>query len=109
MAKFFGEVGYGQTEENPAGSGVWVDVITEKSYFGDVVRNSRTALSGDKINDDLSVSNSISVLADPYAYENIFAIRYVRWMGALWKVSEAEIQSPRLVLRLGGIYNGPKA
>lgn len=107
MAKFYGEVGYGETVESPVGSGVWVDVITEKLYFGDVVRNTRQVREGDKINNDLSVNNSISIVADSYALENIFAMRYVRWMGALWIVSDVDVQRPRLLLRLGGVYNGP--
>lgn len=107
MAKFYGKVGYGiSTETDP---GVWEDVITEYSYRGDVHRNTRMLNDGEKVNDDLSVSNSISIVADAFARENFFAIRYVEWAGALWKVSEVEVESPRLTLRLGGVYNGPKA
>ena len=104
MAKFFGEIGYGETVESAPG--VWTDEITEVSYFGDVVRNTRRLQEGQKINDDLSVQNSISIVADAYANEHFFAIRYIRWMGALWTVSDVEVQSPRLLLRLGGVYNG---
>jgi hypothetical protein len=105
--RFYGKIGYGQTVE--ASPGVWKDVITEFSYFGDVIRNSRRMDNGAKVNDDLSVSNSISIVADPYANDNFFAMRYVEWAGALWVVSNVEVQSPRLVLTLGGVYNGPKA
>ena len=107
MAKFSGEIGYGQQIE--MSPGVWEDVITERLYYGDVVRNTRRLQEGQKINDDLTVGNSISIVADAYASEHFFAIRYVRWAGALWKVSEIEEQSPRLLLRLGGVYNGPTA
>lgn len=106
MAKFFGKVGYGPTTVETA-PGVWNDVITEVEYFGDVVRNVRKLQSGESVNDDLSVSNSISIVADAYANEHFFAIRYVKWMGALWEVSDVEVQSPRLLLKLGGVYNGP--
>lgn len=107
MAKFFGEIGYGvSTETKP---GVWEDVITEKSYFGDVVRNTRQLRDGDKVNDDISVGNSISIVADAYANEHFFAIRYIRWAGTLWKVEDVEVKSPRLLLRLGGVYHGPTA
>lgn len=109
MAKFYGEVGYGETVEDPPESGVWVDRITEKPYYGDTVRNTRQLREGEKVNDDLSVNNSISIVADPFAYENILAMRYIRWMGALWVIAEVDVQSPRLLLRLGGVYNGPKA
>lgn len=106
MARFYGIVGYGQTVNQ--GVGVHELVITERNYYGDVVRNTRRNESGDKVNDDLSVSNSISIVSDDYANQNFFAIRYVEWAGTLWKVEDVEVQSPRLLLRLGGVYNGPK-
>lgn len=107
MAKFHGKVGYGiSTELKP---GAWEDVITERSYFGDVIRNTRQLVDGQKVNDDLAVNNSISIVADAYANEHFFAIRYVEWAGTLWTVSDVDVQSPRLLLRLGGVYNGPKA
>lgn len=107
MAKFYGVVGYGETVETPPGSGVWVDSISERSYYGDVTRNARSLQDGEYLNKEISVSNSISIVADAYAHDHIFAIRYVKWSGALWTVSEVEVQSPRLILRLGGVYNGP--
>lgn len=105
MAKFHGTIGYGITEEKA--EGVWDDVITEREYYGDVTRNTRRLLSGELVNNDLSVGNSISIVADEYANGHFFAIRYVRWAGVLWIVTEVEVQSPRLLLRLGGVYNGP--
>jgi hypothetical protein len=107
MAKFYGEIGYGESEETSPG--VWEDVITEKKYYGDVVRNTRKLQEGEKVNNDLTVGNSISIVADAYANEHFFAIRYIRWAGTLWLVSDVEVQSPRLLLRLGGVYNGPVA
>lgn len=65
--------------------------------------------SDQKVNFDLAVSNSISVVADAYANENFHAIRYIRWMGSLWIVTTVEVQRPRLLLELGGVYNGPTA
>jgi hypothetical protein len=104
--RFYGKVGYGETVESAPG--VWSDTITEVSYFGDVIRNTRQAVDGQKVNDDLTVSNSISIVADAYAIENILAMRYVEWMGVLWIVSNVEVQAPRLILTLGGVYDGPK-
>ena len=84
--------------------------ITEKSYYGDVIRNTRQVQEGEKVNEDLSVNNSISIVADAYASENFFAMTYIKWAGAYWVVSDVDAsQRPRLVLRLGGVYNGPKA
>ncbi len=105
MARYFGKVGYGETVE--IAPSVWDDRITEFSYRGDVVRNTRQLESGDKVNNDLSVQNSISIVADAYANEHFFAIRYVEWAGTRWTVTDVDVQAPRLLLRLGGVYNGP--
>lgn len=107
MAKFYGKVGYGVAAETAPG--VWEDTIVEVAYLGDVIRNTRKLREGEKVNNDLTVQNSISIVADAYANEHFFAIRYIEWMGALWTVSDVEVQSPRLLLRLGEVYNGPKA
>ncbi len=105
MARFFGRVGYGETVESAPG--VWVDEIVEYSYYGDVIRDSRELRQGENLNMDLSVQNSISIMADEYANEHFFAIRYVEWAGSLWTISSVEVQRPRLLLRLGEVYNGP--
>jgi len=109
MARFSGEVGYGETVEDPPDSGVYVDHIVEYKYYGNVVRNTRGLEPGTSVNDDISVGNSISIVADAYAREHIFAMRYIRWQGSLWKIIDVEVVRPRLLLRLGGVYNGPTA
>lgn len=106
MAKFFGVIGYGETAKTEPG--VWEDVIVEKPVYGDVLSNSRSLdESSESVNDDISVGNSLSILADAYANEHFFAMKYVKWMGSLWIVSNVKVERPRLILRLGGIYNGP--
>jgi hypothetical protein len=107
MARFFGVVGYGDSVESPDESGVWVDTVIEYSYFGDVIRNYRKLNGVETLNDDISVSNSISIVADEYAIDHFFKIKYVEWMGVLWTVSTVEVRSPRLILNLGSVYNGP--
>ena len=104
--RFFGEVGYAHSQENPSSSGVWVDVITEAEYYGDVLRNTRKIEAIEKLNDDLSVNNSISIVADEYAFQHFFEIKYVRWEGVIWTVDTVEVKSPRLILSLGSVYNG---
>jgi hypothetical protein len=90
MARFHGEVGFGSQVELAAG--VWDDVVIEKTYFGDIVRNHRKFNEGESVNDDLSLlSNSISIVSDTYANEHIFAIRYVKWAGSLWKVTDVDV------------------
>lgn len=107
MARFYGQVGYGETTESAPG--VHTDVIVEKTYYGDVVRNNRRISEGENLNGNLSVQSTISIVADAYANEHFFAIRYVKWAGVLWTVPTVEVQSPRLLLRLGEVYNGPVA
>jgi len=104
MGRFHGAVGYATSEETAPG--VWEDVITEYKYYGDVVRNIRKLQDGTDLNSDISVNNSISIVADEYARGNFYAIRYVEWAGVLWKVNTITEQSPRLILELGGVYNG---
>jgi len=104
MAKFYGEIGYGESVETAPG--VWEDVVTEYSYYGDVLRNTRQLSDGENLNSNINVSNSISIVADAYANEHFFAIRYVKWAGTLWKITDVEVKSPRLILKLGGVYNG---
>lgn len=105
MTRFFGKVGYGNTVDQ--GNGVHKLVVTERDYQGDVIRPSRRYSDDQKVNSDLSVGNAISIVADGYANNHFFAIRYVAWRGALWEVTNVDVESPRLVLRLGGVYNGP--
>ncbi len=108
MAKFHGKVGY--IEENvEIRPGVWDSVVTERPYFGDVIRNSRRIDDGTTINNDRTVGNSISIVADPYALNHFFAMEYIEWAGTLWTISNVDVQSTRLVLRLGGLYHGPTA
>lgn len=107
MARFFGEVGYGDSVENPPGSGVWKDVITEIPYQGDVIRNIRNLDSNEKVNEDITVSNSISIVADQYAVDYFANIKYIRWAGVRWTVTSVEVRAPRLILSLGRVYNGP--
>lgn len=107
MAKFYGPIGYAQQVETKPG--VWEEQIVEKFYRGDVLRNTRRLQSTDKVNDDINVGNEISIVADPFANGNFHSMRYVGFLGARWKVSNVDVQYPRLILTLGGIYNGPTA
>ena len=106
MARFSGVVGYGITVEEPEDSGNWVSKIKEVDYRGDVLRNARSLENIDKVNSDITVSNSISIVADQFAVENFLNIEYVRWSGVLWTVTNVEVRAPRLILSLGGVYNG---
>jgi hypothetical protein len=107
MAKFHGRVGFGESSE--VSPGVHADTIVEYTYYGDIIQNRRTLRQDEGLNKDLSVGNSISIVANAYARGNFFAIRYVEWAGELWNVTDVEVQLPRLILQLGEVYNGPTA
>ena len=104
MAKFYGVIGYVETSETAPG--VWVEQITERHYAGDVLKISRRWQAGESLNDNLTVSNEISIVADPFAFMHFHTIRYAEWMGAFWEISNVEVQRPRLILTIGGVYNG---
>lgn len=104
MAKWSGKIGFAvSTEKRP---GVWVNNIVERRYYGDLTRNLRRLQTSSNLNDNITIANDISILADPYAKENFHAIRYVEYMGTKWKISNVEVQYPRLILTLGEVYNG---
>lgn len=104
MAKFYGKIGYASTVETKPG--VYEEQIVERSYYGDLIRNTRRLQSSDKVNDDINISNEISIVADPYATNNFHTMRYAIFMGTKWKISNVEVSYPRLILTLGGVYNG---
>ena len=109
MAKFFGKIGLVWTQEEPRDSGVWVEKSKEAECYGDVNRVVRRWDAGQKVNDDITVNNEISILADPFVMKNIPWIHYVIWNDIKWKVSSVEVQYPRLILSIGGVYNGEQA
>jgi len=104
MAKFFGKVGYAETSETSPG--VWEEVIVDKCYYGDVLKIARRLQNSGGLNDNVIINNEISIVADPFAYNNFFNIRYVEWSGVKWKITNVTIQTPRLILSIGGVYNG---
>jgi hypothetical protein len=104
MAKFYGPIGYAETVETSPG--VWEEVITEHNYSCDMIKNTRRLQSANQLNDNVTISMEVSIIADPYATQNYLAMRYVKFMGTKWKISDVNIQYPRLILTLGGVYNG---
>lgn len=108
MARFFGKVGFAEENVETA-PGVWVDQIVERDHQGDVIRNTAKLEAGGDLNPDISVGNSISIVADEYAVNHFSKVRYVEWAGGLWTVTTVEVRAPRLILSLGSVYNGPTA
>lgn len=105
MAKFFGPIGFAIPTE--ARQGVWKDRIEEHYYRGDVTRlSSRWSASSDSTNDDITLNHQISIVADPFARDHLHTMKYVGYMGANWKITNIEVQYPRLMLTIGGVYSG---
>lgn len=104
MGKFYGTVGFADTKETSPG--VWEEQISERQYYGDVNRFNKRYEPQNQVNDNITINNEISIVGDPFAYEHFAYLRYVEWMGVKWKVSSVEIQYPRLILNIGGVYNG---
>lgn len=109
MAKFYGKIGYSISVEDPPG--VWTPTVITRYYRGDIIKNNQRWQNGgsDKVNDDFNISNRISVLADPFAFANFASMKYVEFMGTPWKITDAEIEYPRIILTIGGVYNGETA
>ena len=103
MTKYCGKIGFATTTETIPGN--WEEQFTERIYYGDLIRNSRKLQSSGNQNDNITISNEISIVADPFAYENFHAIRYAEFMGSKWKVTSVDVQYPRLLLSLGEVYN----
>lgn len=110
MARFSGTVGFIRTvetdpDEHPS---VYNEIITERRYYGDVLSNSRRWDQNGNLNDNLVINNRISIVADKFATENIGAMRCVRWHGDTWKITNVEIQYPRIIITIGGLYHEPE-
>lgn len=103
MGKFCGKIGFAETVKTAPG--IFKEQITERQYFGDVTRNLRRSEKSAKVNGDINISNEISIVADPYANENLYSMRYVVFNGVKWIIESAEVQYPRIILSIGGLYN----
>ena len=105
MAKFHGIIGYGIPEETRPG--VWTEKIIERNSTGDVERSmGNWSTQSDSTNDDFNINNQISIISDPFAYQHFQYMKYIEFMGAKWKIKSAEVKYPRIILSVGGVYNG---
>ena len=104
MSKFYGKIGFVSTEETAPG--IWTERIKERNYYGETLRTTKQASTDNKRNEDITIFNELSILADPYAMNNFSRMRYIEFMGTLWEVNGVEVKFPRLIITTGGIYNG---
>lgn len=114
MSKYHGRIGFVKTVEKieivdgePVKTGIWEEKVLERMYYGDILTITSKRNDANKVNDDIDISNKISIVADPYMHQNLKSLRYVEWLGEMWDVSSISVEYPRLVLSIGGVYNGP--
>ena len=107
MAKYYGAVGFKSTTETSPG--IWEELIIEKKYYGDVTRNVLKNSGDNTVNGEINISNELSIVSDGYALENFYSMIYAEFMGAKWKITNIEVRYPRLILTIGGLYNGKQA
>lgn len=105
MAKYFGKIGYVESVE--VERGVFEERPIEREYRGEILRNTRRWENSEHLNDNLNVNNLFSIVSDAYANDHFFAMRYIWWQGVRWEITNVEVQRPRLILTIGGVYNGP--
>lgn len=103
MAKYYGVIGYASSEETEPG--IWEESITEREAVGDMLENLRSLENSGEVNDNINISNRISIVADPYAIQNFHTMRYATYLGTKWKVKSVNVNYPRLILSLGGVWN----
>ncbi len=104
MAKYSGNIGFAITEESAPG--VWTEQIVERHYYGDVTRNRTQIQTNTNVNGNITFSNVISILADPFAHEHFYSMRYITYLGKKWSINSIEVEYPRLSITIGGLYNG---
>ena len=105
-SKFAGPIGF-FSEQVEISPGSFDDVIVERNYYGDVSRPGIRTRMGENILPDLDITNEFNIMANAFAFENFDAMRYIEWRGVRWTIRQVEVQAPRLILRVGGVYNGP--
>lgn len=104
MGKFFGTIGLVIMEQTAPG--VYMPKTVTKSCYGEVLNvTKRWQGAAEQVNDNLNIDSRISILSNKFLTENLSHIRFVEWMGALWKVTSVELSYPRIILSIGGVYN----
>lgn len=101
--KWSGKIGFVETKETRPG--VWENVTTERNFYGDVIRDIRKNQSSGQVNDDINISNRISIVSNSFVRDNLAFMKYIEFMGTKWKITDVEIQYPRLILTIGGLWN----
>ena len=103
MARYCGVIGFAITDETV--QDVWTESYITRKYYGDLLAAKKRTANGEGLNDNYSLSNRVSIVADPFAEEHLAEMRYAELHGVKWKITEREIAYPRIILSLGGVFN----
>ena len=104
--RFAGKIGYVKTVQDENDDSLWKTETTEKLVYGDVLRDTRNNEKSSYLNDNFTITNQFSIVADNYAYHNLQYIKYVEYLGVKWRVTSVDaLPRPRLVLSVNGVYN----
>lgn len=111
MSKWCGKIGLAIcAEEDPENNpGVWTDIIKEVPAKGEIIKTSyRYQSNTDSTNDDISLNMSLSIISNTYLTNNFQSIKYITYKNGVWSVTGVSLENRRLILSIGGIYNGER-
>lgn len=106
MAKYFGNIGFVKSVEDPDKPGFWRETVETRPYYGDVLTHQFKNTTPTYINGEITLSNSFSIVADEYANANFGYMKFIEYKGTAWSISNIEVEYPRLIINVGGVYNG---
>lgn len=104
--KYSGLAGF-EKKHNEVRPGVLQNQIKEVRIKGDVI-NYGHSLNPTQGSDqqDVHIRNRLSIVMNPYLRDNFSSLVYVIFMNVKWEVSSFTINGPRVIIDLGGVYNG---
>lgn len=105
--RFFGAIGYGIPQEDEYG--VVTNKIVEHMHMGDITKVISRNEPAQQVNDNIRLSNTFSIVIDPFIRENFQYIKYVVFNGVKWAASSIMIDPdrPRIIIDAGQVFNGP--
>lgn len=105
MAKWYGKIGFAKKVQTAPS--VWKSQIEEHEYYGDIIRDTASwNTTSDSTNDELKFDGQISVVIDQFAHQHFSSMKWIELYGVKWKITKVEPKYPRLILSVGGVYNG---
>ena len=102
--KWYGEIGFEMQKETTPG--VYDSEFVKRNYYGDTKTLSTRWNTTENLHDDIRLVTKISVMADPFLFEQFPFMKYITFSGHKWTITDIVPNRPRIELTLGGLYNG---